>query len=195
MRLFVALEIPDAVRLAAAKMIERLRPAAPQARWARIEGIHITLKFIGQVKSEALQPIEAALTDIRVGDPVHVHFHGLGFFPNERRPRVFWAGVEASSSAAALAAKIDERLATLEIVRETRAFSPHLTLARFETASGTSQLNAEIKKLKSVELGEITTREFHLFESQLQRGGSRYTRLKSFDFTGRHSAGQAGGSE
>lgn len=191
MRLFVALEIPDAVRLAAAKIVEQLRLAVPGARWVRIEGIHITLKFIGHVKPEMLQPIEAALAEIRTGEVVHANFHGLGFFPNERRPRVFWAGVEASSSAAALAAKIDESLGPLGIARETRAFSPHLTLARFEEGSSVSKLIGEIEKLSSVELGEMTTREFHLFESQTQRGGSHYTRLKSFDFVGRHSGESA----
>lgn len=191
MRLFVALEIPGAVRLAAAKMVEELRPAAPQARWARIEGIHITLKFIGHVKPEMLQPIEAALAEIRTGEIVHMDFKGLGFFPNERRPRVFWAGVQTSSSAGALAAKIDERLEPLEIARATRAFSPHLTLARFEEGSAVSKLIGEIEKLGSVELGEMTTREFHLFESETQRGGSHYTRLKTFDFVGRHAAGDS----
>lgn len=197
MRLFVALEIPDAVRLAAAKIVEQLRPAAPGARWVRIEGIHITLKFIGHVKPELLQPIEAVLAEIRTGEVVHANFHGLGFFPNERRPRVFWAGVEASASAAALATKIDESLGPLGVERETRAFSPHLTLARFEESSSVSKLIGEIEKLGSVELGEMTTREFHLFESQTQRGGSRYTRLRSFDFVGRRAADQSGaeGSE
>ena len=191
MRLFVAFEIPEAVRLAAAKIIEGLRPAVPRARWSRIEGIHITLKFIGHVKPETLDTIESALAEIRTGEIVHMDFKGLGFFPNERGPRVFWAGVQASSSAAVLAAKIEERLEELEIARETRAFSPHLTLARFEEGASVSKLIGEIQKLGSVELGEMTTREFHLFESQTQRGGSHYTRLKSFDFVGRHAAGES----
>jgi len=182
LRLFIALEIPDAVRQAVGTIVERLRPAAPAARWTRIEGIHITLKFIGQVKPEVVRAIETALAGIRSDGPVHVSFRGLGFFPNERRPRVFWAGVQASSNTAAMAASIDERLAPLGIASETRAFSPHLTLARFEDERGESKLIDAIDKVGSVDLGQMTTTEFHVFESKPQRGGSRYSILNSFDF-------------
>jgi RNA 2',3'-cyclic 3'-phosphodiesterase len=182
LRLFVALNVPDEVRRAAQEIVDRLRPAAPKARWVRVEGIHITLKFIGHVKPELLEPIEAVLTEMRLDQPIHINFRGLGFFPNSRRPNVFWAGVEASSNAATLAAKMNDRLAAFDIERETRAFTPHLTLARFKEPQSTSELLSQIDKLATVNLGETVTSEFHLFESKTQRGGSVYTELTSFNF-------------
>lgn len=181
MRLFVALEIPDGIRDAASRLIEQMRPAAAGARWSRADGIHITLKFIGHIKPELLQPIEAALEKICFDQPVNLKFRGLGFFPNEHRPHVFWVGVQASPITTELSVLINQRLEPLGIARETRDFSPHLTLARLEDIKPAALL-AEIEKLGPVDLGEMTTSEFHLFESKPQRGGSLYTRLKSFQF-------------
>ena len=188
----MALNVADEVRRAAHEIVDRLRPLAPKARWVRLEGIHITLKFIGHVKPELLDPIEAALAEMRLDQPISLTFRGLGFFPNVRRPRVFWAGVEASPNTAALAAKMNERLSAFGIERETRDFSPHLTLARFNEPPHPSKFSSEIEKLGAVNLGETRTSEFHLFESKLQRGGSIYTELSTYNFvegtTRRHHA-------
>jgi 2'-5' RNA ligase len=146
---FVALNIPEDVRAAIGALIAKMRPACqnilagskrsprPVARWARIESAHITLKFIGEVPSETIDPIKAALARIRLPDPVEMKFRNVGFFPNERRPRVFWAGIEAGAELGALAAAVETFLEPLGIARERRAFSPHLTLARFESPRGT----------------------------------------------------------
>src|SRR5579862_2857826 len=133
MRLFVALDIPEAVRTSVAALVARLRPLCPDARWARMEGVHVTLKFIGETPEEKLEAIEAALANVPTAAPVAVKFRGAGFFPNARRPRVLWAGVEGGPELSALAREVDSALAPLGIPREDRAFSPHLTLARFDS--------------------------------------------------------------
>jgi RNA 2',3'-cyclic 3'-phosphodiesterase len=183
-RLFVALDIPAEVRRAIGETIARLHDVAKGARWVRPEGVHVTLKFIGETPEEKVARIEAALRDVRAHGAVEAKFHGAGFFPNERHPRVFWAGVEASPNLAELAGEVDKRLSQLGIEAETRAFKPHLTLARFKSDDGLPHLREAIKKLEPFDFGAMRTSEFHLFQSQLGRGGAKYTKLVSFPFGG-----------
>jgi 2'-5' RNA ligase len=187
MRLFVALDIPETVRAALAGLVQKLRAAHPGARWARMEGFHVTLKFIGETASENAGAIQAALASIPAQAPFSIDFRGLGFFPNDRHPRVLWAGVAASPQLTGLAAAVDATLAPLGIPREERAFSPHLTLARFKEPHGLPSLHAAIEKAKPFEFGLATAKEFHLYQSVLKRDGAEYTRLATFSFAGRDS--------
>jgi 2'-5' RNA ligase len=184
-RVFVALDIPTEVRQAIGEMIARLRDVARGARWVRADGVHVTLKFIGEIPAERGAAIELALRGVRglgIDARVEAKFRGAGFFPNERHPRVFWAGVEASPNLAELSRAVDARLAPLAIAAETREFRPHLTLARFKSEDGLPRLRDEIKKLEPFDFGSMRASEFHLFQSQLGAGGAKYTKLASFPF-------------
>lgn len=183
MRLFVALDVPEHVRAAIAGLTAKLRPACPGARWARIEGAHVTLKFIGEVSPEKADAIKTVLWTARFSAPMTIHFRDLGFFPNDRHPRVLWAGIEASQELTVLAAAVDTALSSLGIPQETRAFAPHLTLARFDPAGGKGTLDAlhaAIAKAGPFNFGNATETEFHLYLSVLKRGGAEYTRLATF---------------
>lgn len=187
MRLFVALQIPASVRENLAALIEQLRGTASRVsdkrpRWARAENLHITLKFIGNAAPEKLRHIRGALQAVRSDLPVEMKFEGLGFFPNEKRPKVFWAGIHATGNLVVLAAEIDRVLSAHGIPRETRAFAPHLTLARFEPPLMHESLRGEIQAAQSREFGSIQTREFHLIESKTKPTGAEYTVLQSFTF-------------
>ena len=184
MRLFVALDIPGDIRQALATTVRTLRAACPEARWARIDGLHVTLKFIGETPGEKLEAIKAALGSVRAAAPVTLHFRGAGFFPDARRPRVLWAGIEADTELALLAAAVENSLAELGIARETRAFSPHLTLARFDRPRGLDALHDAIESAAPLKFGATLTKEFHLYQSVLKRGGAEYTRLATFSFAG-----------
>jgi 2'-5' RNA ligase len=186
-RLFVALEIPSAVRDNLAALISDLRAAdAPSSknktRWVRPENLHVTLKFIGHVDAGKLDAIRAALAEVRSGSAVELRFRGLGFFPNEKRPRVLWAGIEASPNLRALAGEIDARLEKLGIPREIGEFSPHLTLARFDPPGISEKLRAAAQENAAREFGVVRTGEFHLYESKTRPTGAEYTRLSSFSF-------------
>ncbi len=184
MRLFVALDIPEDIRQALAATARTWRAACPEARWARIEGLHVTLKFIGETPGEKLEPIKAALASVRAAVPIALHFRGAGFFPDARRPRVLWAVIEAGADLALLAAAVENSLAALGIARETRAYSPHLTLARFDRSRGVAALHAAIEAAGPLEFGATRAKEFHLYQSVLKRGGAEYTRLETFSFAG-----------
>ncbi len=182
MRLFVALEIPSTVRENLADLLRTLRAVSPQTRWIRPENLHVTLKFIGEVPEAKFSAIRSALTVVRSDQSVRLEFRGLGFFPNEKHPRVFWAGIEASPNLKILAAEIEQATEKLSIQREKRPFSAHLTLARFEPPRLAEQLRAAIQEHAGRDFGSLRTSQFHLIESKLKPSGAEYTTVESFSF-------------
>lgn len=185
MRLFVALDFPEKVRDALRDLIAQLKPLCRAARWVRPEGMHVTLKFIGEVRPDKVEPIKAALSPIRSSQPVEMQFRGLGFFPNDRRPRVVWCGVEASRNLAGLAAHIEGALQPLDLAPETREFVPHLTLARFPSHEGVNEVVRAANERKSYDFGSARETDFHLFESVLGHSGAEYRRLATYAFVKR----------
>jgi len=181
-RLFVALQIPPAVRESLGEFLAALRAISSQPRWVRTENLHVTLKFIGEVQAEKLGDIRAALSSVHSDQSVMLDFRGVGFFPNEKRPRVFWAGIETSANLAQLARHIDRALEKLGVPAEKRPFSAHLTLARFEPPGLPEKLRKAIQENARREFGSVATEEFHLIESKLKPGGAEYTTLETFPF-------------
>ncbi len=190
MRVFVALDIPEDVRQAIGGQTNRWEKMCRGARWVRVEGLHVTLKFIGEAQPEMVERIEAQLATIRLAAPVEMSFRDVGFFPNERHPRVFWVGITATPNFGELAAEIERRLETLDIPREQRPFRPHLTLARFKSEDGLDRLREAVRNAGPLEFGSTRTGEVHLYRSQLKPGGAEYTRLRTFSFAS--STGGAG---
>ena len=171
-------------------LIEELRRADAaatknKARWVRAENLHVTLKFIGNVdagKLGKLEAIRAVLGEVGSGGDVELRFRGVGFFPNEKRPRVLWVGIAASPNLVPLAAEIDARLEKLGIARESKEYAPHLTLARFDPPGISEKLRAAAQENAAREFGAVRAGEFHLFESKTRPTGAEYTRLSSFSF-------------
>jgi 2'-5' RNA ligase len=182
MRLFVALDIPEEVRSSLVALTAKLRPACRNARWVRIEGLHVTLKFIGETSPEKTDEIKTSLASIPLRAPIPITFRGLGFFPDERRPHVLWAGIKAGAELAALAGAVETALEPLGIPREAREFSPHLTLARLETPRVLEAFKDAVKNAGRLAFGRTTAGEFHLYQSVLKPGGAEYTRLATFSF-------------
>ena len=193
MRVFVAMEVPEEVkgkiREFVAKM-ERECAGTRGARWARVEGIHVTLKFIGEIPAEKVERIKKELEGVRSAAAVEMNFRGVGFCPNAKHPRVFWAGIEASPNLTELAAEIETRMERLGIPREGRAFRPHLTLARFKSEEGLPKLREAMEKAGTMEFGGTKSSEIHLFESKLLRGGAVYSKLATFSLAGDGNARQ-----
>jgi 2'-5' RNA ligase len=193
MRIFIALDIDDSIRERIARFVEGVTGFAPDARWARPESLHITLKFIGEQPEPAVEQITRSLNTI-TGSAAEIYFRGYGFFPSVKSARVFWVGMEAGPQLAALAAEIDEQMASLTIQKEGRAFSPHLTLARGAGRSGSprrhpadapnrtfERLQEKLAALPTPEFGTMTARDFFLYRSQLSPKGSKYTKLARFN--------------
>lgn len=191
-RLFVALEVPKPTRDALQTLVAQLTPICRGARWLRPDGIHLTLKFIGEVSSDKAARMRAELRAVGGFSPFEIVFRGAGFFPNARHPRVLWAGIEAGLGLAALTGEIERRLEPLGLARETREFRPHLTLARFKSEEGLPALRAALAKFEdngaagpalALDFGRGTFEEFHLIESTLRREGAVHSTLETYRFS------------
>jgi RNA 2',3'-cyclic 3'-phosphodiesterase len=178
MRLFVGLDLPANVVSNLERLVEHLRPTA-RIQWSAAANLHITTKFIGEWPEQGMAELEKALRGVPLRPPITVRIRQLGFFPNPRAPRVFWAGVEAPALMG-LAVDTDRVTTSLGIASESRAFSPHLTLARIRERLNLDPLRKAIEGLASVEFGEFQAASFFLYRSQLRRGGSVYTKLAEF---------------
>jgi RNA 2',3'-cyclic 3'-phosphodiesterase len=181
-RLFVALEIPSTVRENLSALMAELKAISREPRWVRPENLHVTLKFLGEVADARVDAIRAALGGVRSKQPVALDFRGMGFFPNEKHPRVFWAGMEASPNLKQLAGDIEAAMEKSGIAREQRPFSPHLTLARIESRAMPEKLRSAIAQNAQREFGALRTNEFHLIQSKLKPSGAEYTTLARFSF-------------
>lgn len=187
MRLFVALEISTEVRERIGQMISQWKRLEPAPRWVSAENLHVTLTFIGEAQPSALPAIQEALAGIREQDPVDLEFCGAGFFPGTRRPAVLWIGVRSSPNLAPLAQRIDNALAAATgVAAETRAFLPHLTIARFKEPRLAPALSARLAAFGNKSLGSFSVRHFQLVESKLRPGGAEYTTVRSFPFVSGH---------
>lgn len=186
MRLFVALDPPPDVRQKLWEVIGRLREQCLSARWVRPEEMHITLKFIGYAEATQADLIGAALDPIRSRQPAEIQFQGLGFFPNVRRPRVVWCGMEASPNLAKLAADIEQAIEPLGFPAESREFVPHLTLTRLDPGkigrSSIEKLVQAVHGFKTTSFGSARETAFHLYESVNKPSGAEYKRMRSFPF-------------
>jgi RNA 2',3'-cyclic 3'-phosphodiesterase len=182
MRLFVAITPPEEVRARVLAVIEQLKPLSRVPRWVRPEGLHLTLKFLGETKEDQLSAIISALNEIHSA-AVHFEFHGVGSFPKHQHPRVIWAGVRESSELATLASAIESRLVPLGFPPEARAFSPHITLARINSREHLENLVSAAAAFASYDFGTMHAREFHLFKSTLKPSGAEYASLATFRFT------------
>jgi RNA 2',3'-cyclic 3'-phosphodiesterase len=181
-RLFIAIEIPENIRTAFASLLNEFRAIAPQLKWVRAENLHVTLKFLGETESVKLAELRNVLSAVRSSEPVNLEFCGLGFFPNEKRPRVFWAGMETSPNLKTLAADIDQVTHRLGFPLEERPFAPHLTLARFPLPGIPPKFLQAIREKGAQTFGSLRTHDFHLIESKLKPTGAEYTTVQTFQF-------------
>jgi 2'-5' RNA ligase len=192
MRIFIGIDLDPEVRERISRFLEGIESFAPDARWARPESLHVTLKFIGEQTTEQVEAVTERLRLVE-GGGFEIRASGYGFFPTAKAPRVFWVGIHAGPQLAALAEGVDAAMAELGVPREDRAYSPHLTLARgggrsgsprWRKGDGPNALFAALEKrlaaMGELDFGTMTAREFILYQSQLSPGGSKYTKLRSF---------------
>ncbi len=178
MRVFTAVDLSEEVRAGLGSLLRRLRPAA-RLSWSPADNLHITTKFIGEWPEARFEEISRALSAVPPNGPIEITVKGLGWFPNERRPRVFWAGVEGGDALRTLAQSTDRAVAALGVPTEPRPFSPHLTLARIRDQAPLEGLRAALRSLPAgcgFDFGSFRAGEFVLYLS----AGGKYTRLAAF---------------
>jgi 2'-5' RNA ligase len=187
MRLFVALDIDQAIQQRLDDYVRTLQPRLSGVRFVRSSNYHVTLKFLGELPTS--DAVRERLREVRATG-FEINVHGVGFFPNVRAPRVFWAGIDGAALGA-LAHDVDQALASLGFPRESE-FHPHLTLAR--NGSGRprplrekrspevfAQLSTIVASAPVPEFGTMTARQFFLYESKLSPTGPSYSKLEAFE--------------
>lgn len=181
----MAVPVPEAVQERLAKVQDRLRERGYPVRWVRVDGVHLTLKFLGSVDSPSLPAIERAISEGTLGfQPFSLSMEGFGVFPGYGRPRVLWLGVGGDvHKLVELQQAIDTRLCALGFEAERRPFSPHVTLGRVREDAAVPVVQAmgrELKDFQAGKLGSWTADSVHLIRSQLNPKGAIYTSLAEF---------------
>ncbi len=183
-RAFLAIDLPSAVKEEIGKIQERLKVPVNGIRWVKPEGIHLTLKFFGDISQEeiaAISPVvEKAAAGIR---PLSLSVGNLGVFPGVSRPRVLWIGMNGDLAVlSALQQEIETGLASRGFKKEERTFTPHLTLGRIRSPREVSGLDKALAKREDYQAGRFTAEGLTLFKSDLTREGAIYSALAYFPF-------------
>lgn len=191
MRLFIAIELPDSIKQGIAKVQEGLRAAGASAGWTRPEGIHLTLKFLGEVPEETVSAIMTALAGTAQGSgKLDLEVAGAGAFPNIKAPRVLWIGVIGDiKRLAVLQAGIEDAMERLGFAREARKFSPHLTLGRVKFPKLRDNWQLKIDAIREVKLGAFEAGHVSLMKSELKREGAVYTEIGKVELNEGPAAG------
>src|SRR5574341_320500 len=179
MRLFIAIEIPDEIKTEMAEVQRRLKGAGADASWTRAEGIHLTLKFLGEVPETEIPGITAALAGAAQGaDGFGLEVEGVGTFPNPKRARVAWIGVSGNvEKLARLQTAVEDAMAGLGFEREARAFTPHLTLGRIKYIHSRDRWLKALDAVKDVRLPGFDVKAVSLMKSELKPTGAVYTEI------------------
>ncbi len=171
-RAFIAIAIPDAVKASIGAAVTELRERNRGIRWVKPEGLHLTLKFLGDIPEETMPPFSVDLDKVSgVSRPLSFSLAGFGAFPDVKRPRVVWVGLDGDiAELATLAKSIDRVCAKYGIAEERRPFSGHITLGRLK-----------IPTMVDLDIGAVTgmfmASEVLLYRSVLSPGGAQYTAL------------------
>lgn len=176
-RAFIAVEIPDHCKEAMQRIQDGFRSTRGRVSWVRPEGMHITLKFLGDIEERRIPEIEGEIREVCAGRPAFpVCLRGTGVFPDLRRPRVLWIGMrEGADELKELFADLDLRLARMGFAREDRAFHPHVTLGRIKLIQNLQGFSALVEKNREAEAGSMTADSVCLIQSELHPEGAVYT--------------------
>jgi 2'-5' RNA ligase len=177
MRSFIAIDITAEIKAVIGGIVRKAGESAG-IRWVPENNMHLTLKFLGEVKEDIVPAIAQILHAAAVKQkPFSVGIRGAGAFPNLRRPNVLWIGFEASSTLKVLFDDMETGLAELGIAKEVRPFSPHLTIGRVRDLKGIDPVVRELSTYKDTFFGTIDVREILLMKSVLKPAGAEYSKV------------------
>jgi 2'-5' RNA ligase len=189
-RAFIPIEIPDEIRSRLGHVIVQLEQSVPRGsvRWVPSQNVHLTLKFLGDVSEANYEVLIQLLeTQAKLHSPFDISVGGLGAYPDQKRPRVIWVGIEADHELFLLQRAIDVETTRLGYGSETREYSPHLTIGRISRNANSEEVRLVGQVLGKFDLGFLGVSRIdhlHLYRSDLKPGGAVYTRLFSVTLLG-----------
>lgn len=179
-RTFVAVELSSAVRAEAARLVDLLRPVGGDARWVEPQNMHLTLKFLGDVREEAIADVCRVVTKAAADfQPFDIKLGSAGAFPDLRRPRTLWIGItQGQQELVRLQSAVERALAKRGFPKENRDFFPHLTIGRIrESGPQMGELGQRIQTHADFAAGGSTIRDVVVFASHLSSSGPTYEPL------------------
>lgn len=184
LRAFIAVEIPLEIRKAVCKATSDLqKEIGALVRWVPMENMHLTLKFLGDISPSNVDMLTQMIrAEADLFECFELHFKGLDSFPNVKRPRVIYIGIQAPAVLDTLHRGIESASRRLGYESEDRGFSPHLTIGRVKqnvTATDQQTIRRALEGTTIDSLGTARVDSVHLYKSDLQPTGSVYTRLYS----------------
>lgn len=183
-RAFLAVELNDRNKETIRKLQEHLKPLDCGISWVKPENIHLTLKFLGDVKPKMIAPLTGVLAEVCRGiQPIQTQLTELGVFPDIRRPRVLWAGLkDTGGKLTQLATAVEDALGHIGFKKEIRPFHAHITVGRIRTNGKLPVLIRELQSYVLPAAHEEIILSFTLFKSTLTSQGPIYEKLKEFPF-------------
>jgi 2'-5' RNA ligase len=201
-RLFIAIELTEELKAVLTEIGRELEARIPPrtVRWVKPAAMHLTLVFLGETPVSQLEAVKAAVSTAVAGLPqTSFGAVGLGCFPNPRRPRVIWVGVdEAAGNLPRIKEALDRELEPLGFKPERQPFSPHLTLGRVDKRAGNheaAELGRVLERATLQEIGRVEATQIHLIRSDLRPTGPVYTIVASFPLAKEHKAAGAARKE
>ena len=185
MRAFIAVDLPAHIQGKLEQAVNKLNKQLDDLpiRWVPTDNIHLTIKFLGDVSESNLSLITRILDLLgKQQDRFEISVGGLGVFPNVHSPHVIWVGIEAPEDMFTIQRKVAAETARIGYEVESRAYSPHLTLGRVSrnaTAKEVRKIGKILEKEKLGFLGVALISELHVYRSDLQPGGAKYSKLYS----------------
>ena len=185
LRAFIAVEIPTRIHKEIESQTAPLRDVLNTSlvRWVPTSNIHLTLKFLGDISPANVDMLAQMLSaEASQHTAFEIQFRGLGVFPNPKRPRVLWIGIQAPAGLEALQSHLEAATAKLGFPVEKRPFSPHLTIGRvkqYVSPTDIQKIRTALEETKVGALGTATVTAVHLFKSELKPTGAIYTCLRS----------------
>jgi len=180
MRLFIAIEIPEAIKRELAEVQRRLiQGGAVDASWTRVEGMHLTLKFLGEVTDQQVPEIMSGLRKALEGaGPLRLAVSGVGTFPNPKNARVVWVGLSGDiKKLMRLQLAVEQAMVLLDMEREERKFTPHLTLGRVKYIRSRDRWTKTLEEIKDINLPGFDVTTISLMKSELKPAGAVYTEM------------------
>jgi len=187
-RSFLAFEQPPEMQAILSRVSGELRRSRLDVRWVKPENIHLTVVFLGNIRSEDAEAMASPLQRLCLTTaPFQLSLKGTGCFPNSRKPRVLWIGLEGDvERMGRFRDSLQEALQPFGVPGEDRAFRPHLTLGRFRSVGRAErEVESLLASYQDLTGPVCCLKELILFRSELKPGGSIYTRLRSWPLAGK----------
>jgi 2'-5' RNA ligase len=181
MRTFVAIDLEPELKRALEDLVRKLKRTGADVRWVDGRGMHLTLKFLGEIDQAAVPDVDQAVKAAASGSGrFPLILRGTGTFPPGKSPRVLWAGVAEEPALMHLQKAVEARLEAAGYPSEDRPFHPHLTLGRVKGPSRLREALAELERHEGAVFGEMTAGKVALVESLLGPRGAEYRIVSEF---------------